>query len=175
MDLSSPDAWRWIWLAAAVICSLAELATAGTLFFLPFAVGALAAALAAFAGVGLALEWLAFVGLSGVAFAVLWPIGRRMDRRSGHHAIGANRWVGRQAVVLTEIPGQVGGTGLIRLDREEWRAESGVSAPIPAGSTVLVTRVDGTRLVVLPLQEPLEPPAFPADRPASGPEQGGMP
>ena len=42
---------------------------------------------------------------------------------------------------------------MIRLDREVWRAESSLDIPITVGSTVLVTRVDGVRLVVLPLTE----------------------
>ena len=152
--LDSPESWRWIWVATAVVLTVGEMATAGTFFFMPFAIGAVVAAIAAFAGVSVALEWLTFVAVSGAAFAVLFPLGRRLDRGGSTDAIGSRRWVGREAVVLNEIPGGPGGTGLIRLDREEWRAESGTGAPIRAGSTVLVTRVDGTRLVVLPLDEP---------------------
>jgi membrane protein implicated in regulation of membrane protease activity len=151
MDLNSPDAWRWIWLVTAAAFSVAEVVTPQAFFFLPFAVGALLGAALAFAGVALALEWLAFVVATAGAYAVLWPIGRRLARGGPTHAIGANRWVGREAVVLADIPAELGGTGTVRLDREQWRAESGARVAIPAGSTVLVTRVDGTRLVVLPL------------------------
>ena len=154
MDVSSPDTWRWIFLVAAVVFTVGEIAVAGTFFLLPFGVGALAAALAAFAGLSVALDWLVFVLVSAGASAVLWPLGRRLDRNNPQHAIGANRWVGRQAYVLRDIPSGPGATGLIRLDREEWRAESLMGVPIRAGSTVLVSRVDGTRLVVLPLEEP---------------------
>ena len=159
MDLSSAETWRWIWLGAAVTLLVGEILVAGSFFFLPFAGGALAAAIAAFLGLSVALEWLAFVVVSALASAVLWPLGRRLDQRTPHHPIGANRWVGRQAFVLRDIPGGPGGTGLIRLDREEWRAESLMGDPIPAGSTVLVSRVDGTRLIVLPLEGPSIPPA----------------
>ncbi|MGH9283711.1 MAG: NfeD family protein, partial [Acidimicrobiales bacterium] len=86
----------------------------------------------------------------------LWPLGRHMDRNAPRHAIGATRWVGKQAVVLQDIPAGVGNTGLIRLEREEWRAESLIGTAIRAGSTVLVSRVDGTRLVVVPIEEPSE-------------------
>ena len=155
--LDSPETWRWIWLFAALVFTIGEIFVAGTFFFMPFAVGAVAAAIAAFAGASVALEWLAFVGASAVSFAVLVPLGRRLDRRSsGQQGVGAQRWVGRQAYVLQDIP-STGGTGLIRLEREEWRAESLTGAPIRAGSTVLVSRVDGTRLVVLPIDEPLDP------------------
>lgn len=148
-----------MWLVAAVVFSLGELLTPAAFFFLPFAVGAFLASLLAFANVDVAWEWAAFIGVSASVFAFLWPIGRRMERRSGLSGVGAHRWVGRQGVVLSEIPGEVGGTGLIRLERERWRAESGVSGvPIREGTTVLISRVHGTRLVVLPLDDgPLPP------------------
>ncbi len=161
MDVSSPDTWRWIFLVAAVAFTVGEIAVAGTFFLLPFGVGALAAALAAFAGLSVAVDWLVFVIVSGGASAVLWPLGRRLDRKTPRHAIGSNRWVGRQALVTRDIPGEHGGTGIVRLDREEWRAESMMGVPIRTGSTVLVSRVDGTRLVVLPLEEPSEVPLDP--------------
>lgn len=155
MDFSSPETWRWVWLGTAAVFAVGEIAVAGSFFLLPFAAGALVAAVVAFLGGAVALEWLAFVMVSGLGAAVLRPLARRLDL-GPTHAIGANRWVGRQAYVLRDIPSEPGSTGLIRLDREEWRAESLMGIPIRAGSTVLVSRVDGTRLVVLPLEEPTE-------------------
>jgi inner membrane protein len=155
MDFSSPETWRWIFLVSAVVLALGEIAVAGTFFLMPFAAGSLVAALGAFLGLSVALDWLLFVLVSGAASAVLWPLGRRLDRRTPHHPIGASRWVGRQAFVTRDIPAEPGGTGIVRLDREEWRAESLMGVPIRSGSTVLVSRVDGTRLVVVPLEEPL--------------------
>jgi len=152
MNLNSADTWRWIWLAAVVVFGTAELVTPIAFFFLPFAVAAAVAAVAAFAGAGVTPEWVVFVGAAAVGCAVLWPIGRHLDRRTEQHAVGSNRWIGREALVVQTIPGEVGGTGTVRLDRETWRAEAGMRVPIPAGSTVLVTRVEGTRLVVLPLE-----------------------
>jgi membrane protein implicated in regulation of membrane protease activity len=152
----SPETWRWIWLAAAVGFAVGEIAVAGTFFLAPFAVGAAVAAAAAFAGAGIGIEWLLFVAVSGAAASVLVPLGRRLDQRTGHHAIGSNRWVGQQALVLKEIPAGHGGAGLVRLEREEWRAESLMGSRIAVGSTVLVSRVDGTRLVVVPIEEPSE-------------------
>ena len=156
--MSSPETWRWIWLVVAVVATIGEIGVAGSFFLAPFAVGAAAAAVAAFLGLALTGEWLVFLVVSGATFAAFRPLARRLDARSPQSAIGAHRWVSRQGVVLREIPGGQGGMGLIRLDREEWRAESLTGARIPAGSTVLVSRVDGTRLVVVPLDEPLELP-----------------
>ena len=154
MDLSSPDTWRWIWLAAAVVFTVGEIAVAGSFFLMPFGAGALAGAAVSFLGGAVGLGWLAFVVVSAVCSAWMWPLGRRLDRNTPHAPVGATRWVGRQGYVLQDIPAEPGGTGLIRLDREEWRAESLVPQRIRAGSTVLVSRVDGTRLIVMPVSEP---------------------
>lgn len=154
MDLGSAETWRWIWLAAAVAFAVGEIAVAGSFFLLPFAGGAVAAAVVALMGGSVGLSWLLFLLVSAACAAVLRPLAHRLDRNSPHQSTGANRWVGRQATVLRDIPGGPGDTGLIRLDREEWRAESQFGVPIKAGSTVLISRVDGTRLVVLPLEDP---------------------
>jgi membrane protein implicated in regulation of membrane protease activity len=155
MDLESPDTWRWIWLAVTALLAVAEAVTPIAFGFLPMALAAAVACVLAFAGVSLGVEWLAFVGSAVAAYALLLPVGTRIARgRGGSSAVGADRWVGRQAHVLETIPTH--GTGLVRLDREQWRAESGTNTAIPAGSIVLVTRLDGTRLEVVPLE--LAPP-----------------
>lgn len=153
MDLGAAETWRWIWLALAVALLVGELSTA-TFFILPFAVGAAVASVASFAGLGVAWSWLAFVGVSAAASALLIPYGRRLDARSPSEGIGAHRCIGKEALVLTDIPGPAGSTGLVRVEREEWRAESLLGVPIGAGSTVVVRRIDGTRLVVVALSEP---------------------
>ena len=165
MNLDSPDVWRWIWIVTAAVLVVSEMLTPGAFFFLPFAVGAAVAAVAAFAGASVGLEWTFFVGASAAAFAALWPLGRRLDRASGgvFSGVGANRLMGMQAVVLQDIPAL--GTGSVRVEREEWRAESFTGDPIRKGSTVLVTRVDGTRLVVTLLEEPAVPLSDPGELP----------
>jgi membrane protein implicated in regulation of membrane protease activity len=160
MDMSSPDIWRWIWLAVAVGATVGELGIAGSFFLAPFAVGAVVASLVAFLGLSVPLEWVVFLVSSIATFAAFRPLARRLDARTPHSGVGAMRWVNREGVVVREIPGGSGAPGMIRLDREEWRAESLTGAPIRVGSTVLVSRVDGTRLVVVPLDEP---PSLPAE------------
>ena len=66
------------------------------------------------------------------------------------HPVGANRWEGRTATVVTAIPPGKHETGMVRLDRETWRAESTNGMGVAAGATVLVTHVTGTRVVVSP-------------------------
>jgi len=147
--VDSPETWRWIWLALAGALALGELGLPGTFFLLSFAIGAAAAAVAAFLDASLAVQWGLFVVGSGAALALLVPFGRRLARQEGDEAQeGATRWVGRVGIVLEEIPGDPHGTGRVRVERDEWRAETDASESIVAGTQVEVLSVRGTRLVV---------------------------
>lgn len=159
MDFDSPESWRWVWLAAMVLFALGEIFVPGTFFMISFALGAAAASITAFLGGGIVLEWVLFVAVSAGSLAVLVPIGRRLDRVHTGPGAGANRWVGQDAVVLAEIPEGVHETGLVRVEREEWRAESADGRAVPSGTRVRVVRVDGTRLVVEAPEPPDRAPA----------------
>ena len=149
--MDSPEFWRWVWLAAAFAFTAGEMATAGTFFLLPFGIGAALATVLAFLGVDLGFQWLAFVLGSGASFALLYPIGRRLDRDEPQDGIGAKRMIGEHGVVLAEIPGGPAELGLVRVGREEWRAQSVDGSTVPAGATVKVVEITGTRLVVWPV------------------------
>ena len=169
MDVDSPETWRWIWITLATVLALGEIAVAGTFFMLSFAIGAGAAAVVAFLGGGFAIQWLAFVVTSGVSIAVLAPIGRRLDSRHPAPPAGAHRWEGRLATVVTAIPVGLHETGLVRIDREEWKAETTNGTALPAGALVVVARVAGTRMVVIPRPIEVGPRTEPAP-PAVPPE-----
>jgi membrane protein implicated in regulation of membrane protease activity len=146
-----PETWRWIWLGAAVALAIGELAAPGTFFLLSFAIGAATAALVAFLDGSGALQWIVFVVVSAGTVALLVPFGRRLERDQGdERQEGSTRWVGRVGVVLEEIPAAPHATGRVRVERDEWRAETDDDAPITIGSEVEVIGVRGTRLVVAP-------------------------
>jgi membrane protein implicated in regulation of membrane protease activity len=150
--MDEPETWRWIWLGAALLFGIGEMATPGAFFMAPFAVGAVVAAALAFADVPLGGQWAAFVGVSLVALVALRPLARRLDRDGGADGIGSRRLIGKGGTVLEAIgPDHL---GLVRVEREEWRAESADRSSLPAGSSILVTEVEGTRLIVTPSKEP---------------------
>jgi membrane protein implicated in regulation of membrane protease activity len=152
--MDTPETWRWIWLLAALVFAAGELVTPATFFFLPFALGALAASAASFLGLSMAISWGVFVLVSGVAFASLWKLGRKLEHADEEQeGVGATRWVGQEALVVKTI-GAEGTVGRVQLERENWRAESLTGAVIPKGSKVLIARLDGTRLVVVPVESP---------------------
>jgi membrane protein implicated in regulation of membrane protease activity len=149
VELNDAETWRWIWLVAALMLAVSELAIPGSFFMLSFSAGAVVATIAAFAGADVGVQWLTFVIGSGVALGLLVPLGRRLNAAPNQSATGAFRWHGSRGVVLDRVPG--GGThetGLVRVQREEWRAESANSDAIEAGTSIRVVRIEGTRLIV---------------------------
>jgi membrane protein implicated in regulation of membrane protease activity len=55
--------WFWTWIVIALVCALYELSGAGMLS-LPFALGALAAAVAALVGASIVWQWALFFGIT---------------------------------------------------------------------------------------------------------------
>ncbi|MDQ3107769.1 MAG: hypothetical protein M3Q68_08200, partial [Actinomycetota bacterium] len=89
--MGTPETWRWIWLAAVLAFGIGEVAVAGSFFLAPFALGAIVAALAAFAGVPVPVEWALFLGGSVATFAAFRPYARRLERRAPYSAAGSAR------------------------------------------------------------------------------------
>jgi membrane protein implicated in regulation of membrane protease activity len=151
--------WVWIWLGVAVVFAFLELITPFLFFMISFAAGAALAALGALLDVGVGLQWGLFLGGSVVALAILVPVGRRIahaEPEGDEIPEGSARWVGRTAVVLEAIPAGPHATGLVRLERGKWRAETDSDAGIPVNTEVEVLAVRGTRLVVAP-PDPRQP------------------
>ena len=119
--MDDPEVWRWIWLMLTVFFFIGEMLAPGTFFLAPFGAGAAVALLLSLAGVNPVISLLAFIVVSGGAFAALRPLARKLDREGQIDGIGAKRLIGEDGAVLEAIPG---GTdlGLVRVGREQWRA-----------------------------------------------------
>jgi len=153
--MDDPEQWRWIWLGAAVLFGIGEMSSPGSFFLAPFAIGAALAAVLAFADVAVVFEWLVFVGISVGAFVALRPIARRLDAQGSSDGVGARRLIGRSGTVIEDITTDA--PGLVRVDREEWRADSLGHEPIRSGAPVRIAEVEGTRLIVTPVESSKEP------------------
>jgi membrane protein implicated in regulation of membrane protease activity len=158
--VDDPDIWLWIWIGGAATFGVAELISAGAFFMLPFAVGALAAAALAFVGAPLLAQWIVFVAVSVALVAALRPLAARIARDHPAEGIGAKRLIGQQGTVLTEIPAGIQELGMVRIHREEWRAETVDGSALAPGREVRVVEQRGTRVVVTAADSP--PPVAPA-------------
>ena len=147
------EMWVWVWLGLAAILIVAEMFTAG-FFMLPFGLGAAVAAGLAFVGATPVWQWTAFLAVSAILLMSL----RRFADHVTHEPpekVGVDRLIGKTGVVLEPVePGD--GSGRVRIEREEWRADTSGDVAIPEGARVMVERVSGTHLVVRPVEGPLE-------------------
>ncbi len=138
------DAWL-IWMILAAIFIVGEIFTAG-FFIMWFGIGAAAAGLAALLGLGMGWQLAIFVVLSLILVLVSRNFANKVTKAQPP-GIGANRFVGKKAVVIEEINNDKG-TGRVRMDREEWRAESDNGDVIPVDTHVETVQIEGTHLIV---------------------------
>ena len=140
------DSWV-LWLIAAVILAVGEIATTG-LFLAPFAAGAVIAALLAAAGAGAVIEWAVFLVVSVIALAALRPIAREHKRTRSQIKTGTAALVGRHATVVERIA-NAEGVGCVRLDGEIWTARAYDDDEIfEPGARVQVLEIRGATALV---------------------------
>jgi membrane protein implicated in regulation of membrane protease activity len=140
------DPWL-IWLIAAVVFGVGEIATLG-FFLAPFAGGALVAALASAAGAGAALGWAVFLVVSLILLAGLRPLARAHRRQPPRLRTGTAALVGRSGMVVERIANDEG-VGCVRIDGEVWTARSyDDDDVIEAGKRVQVVEIRGATALV---------------------------
>ncbi len=150
--MSQSAIWAVIWLAAGAVFGIGEILIAGSFFLFPFAVGAVAAAIVSLLG-SVVLSWVAFVVVSLGSFFAMRPLAKRLDANAPDVAgIGANRLVGTEGIVLAPISATPGDAGMVKVGTEEWRADTPAGVALAAGTKVRVVEVQGTRLVVTPME-----------------------
>jgi membrane protein implicated in regulation of membrane protease activity len=142
------EVWRWVWTFLAVAAAIAEIFTAG-FFLLPIAIGAFGAAILAWSGVNAIAQWFVFFGVSAIAFGYLRRFAQHQDEHQPR--VGANRWVEARGVVIADIVPDTG-SGMVRVDGEEWRAASARQQPIPTGTRIEVVEVRGSKMIVQPAE-----------------------
>jgi len=135
----------WVWMFIAAIFVVAEIFTAG-FFILWFGIGAAIAGVLALLGAHVVWQWVAFVIISAFLFALSRRFAERFTKKQPP-GVGADRFVGKIGVVLEDID-NINNTGRVRIDKDEWRADSETEEAIAKGTRVVVTRLDGTHLVV---------------------------
>jgi membrane protein implicated in regulation of membrane protease activity len=140
------DPWL-IWLIAAVVFGVGEIATLG-FFLAPFSGGALVAALVTAAGGGVALGWATFLVISLILLAALRPLARSHRRQPPRLRTGTAALVGRSGMVVERIANDEG-VGCVRIDGEVWTARSyDDDDVIEAGKKVQVVEIRGATALV---------------------------
>ena len=140
------DPWV-LWLIAAVLLAIGEIATMG-FFLAPFAAGALVAMVTSAAGAGTAINLMVFLVVSVVALGALRPVARSHKRQPALSRTGTAALVGTHAMVLERIANDEG-VGCVRLEGEVWTARAyDEDEVIEQGKRVQVIEIRGATALV---------------------------
>lgn len=156
--------WQWIWLALGIVLLITEVATTA-LVVLPLAIGAFAAAIVAFFGGPVDLQFVVAAAVSVVSFAGIRPLAKRVNKAGQVEGIGAHRLTNSRGVAITDIDRS--GTGMVQIEGEQWHGATVDDHCITEGSAVRILRVEGSKVMVVPYVESTginDPPA--TDRPS---------
>jgi membrane protein implicated in regulation of membrane protease activity len=140
------DAWL-LWLIAAVILGVGEIAT-GAFLLAPFAGGALLATLVAGIGGGPFAAWAVFLVSSVGLLTLLRPIATAHRRMPPQIRTGTAALIGRSGVVTEQVANHAG-TGCVKLDGETWTARAyDEDDVIEPGAKVHVVEIKGAIALV---------------------------
>jgi membrane protein implicated in regulation of membrane protease activity len=136
-----------IWLIAAVVFGVGEIATLG-FFLAPFAGGALVAALVTALGGGTLVGWAVFLVVSVILLAALRPLARSHRRQPPSLRTGTAALVGKTGMVVERIANDEG-VGCVRIEGEVWTARSyDDDEVIEAGKKVQIVEIKGATALV---------------------------
>jgi membrane protein implicated in regulation of membrane protease activity len=140
------DTWV-LWILAAVVLALGEIATLG-FFLAPFAGGALLAGLVSALGASDIVSLVVFIVFSVALLAAVQPIARRHRRMPPRLRSGTYALVGKTATV-TERISNADDLGYVKVDGELWRARAYVDdAVIETGARVQIVEISGATALV---------------------------
>lgn len=133
------------WLIVMVLFLVVEAATVG-LVCIWFAVGSLAALLAAMCGAQLWLQIVLFLVVSAATLYFTRPLVKRYVN-SKVEPTNADMVIGKECRV-TETVDNIAGTGAVYVDGKTWTARSENDEVIQAGTLVTAKSIDGVKLIV---------------------------
>ena len=137
------------WLILTVGFLVAEAATV-TVISLWFAAGALAAMIVSLLGGGIWLQAAVFLAVSAIALMALRPLVRKYLTPK-LTATNVDSVIGSVGIVTTAID-NIAATGQVKLNGMEWTARSSSGENIPAGTRIIVDRIEGVKVFVTPAE-----------------------
>ena len=135
----------YIWLAVIVLCVVIEALTLD-LCAIWFAVGGVAALVAASLSLEVVTQLIIFVLFSAVLLVLMRPFCRR-SLKTKKEPTNADRIIGETAYVTEQID-NIRETGAVKVLGAEWCARSRDDSIIPSGAKVKVVEIRGVKAVV---------------------------
>ena len=135
-----------IWLIAAGVFFIAEIATTGFLIFW-LGLGSLLAMVTSFITDSILIQTIVFVVSSTLLILLTKPFVKKITKKDKTIVTNAFSIVGKDAIVTTTIdPKQ--GIGQIKVDGETWSAKCSDDIVIEKGTEVKILAIDGVKAVV---------------------------
>ncbi len=135
------------WLIFALCCTGFELLIPGLFFFLSFAIGSLVASIAAWLELSFGIQVGFFAGATLIACLFLWLWARVATYQPHQYRSAVDALPGKKGTVIALISAH--NTGQVQLDGQVWSAQSLHNQTLLEGTSVVVVRVEGVRLIVL--------------------------
>ena len=141
--------WEIItWLVLMLVFLVVEASCPLHLVSIWFAVGSLAAMLAAVLGAEIWLQVVLFVVVSAGLLAALWPVTRKFLNPKVT-ATNVDSVIGSRGLVTDAID-NLSASGQVKLGAMVWTARSSSGETIPVGTQVVVDRIEGVKVFVSP-------------------------
>ncbi|MCC8183063.1 MAG: NfeD family protein [Clostridiales bacterium] len=138
------------WVIAIVVFAIVEGVTVG-LASIWFVVGALAALVASLITSNVWIQAAVFLAVSILSLAAFKPLAvRYLTPKGGKAATNIDSIIGQEAVVREDIC-NLENRGQVKIRGLEWSALSETGEDIPAGTVVVVDRIEGVRVYVHPV------------------------
>ena len=135
----------YYWLIIMAVLILFEIITLG-LSTICFAFGSLAAFVASLLGANIVIQLIVFFAVSLITLFFTRPVALRYFNKD-RIKTNAESLVGQKAVVTEQID-NLGASGYVSLNGQEWMARSSDDGIIDKGKTVVIDRISGAKLIV---------------------------
>lgn len=142
-----------VWLVLLILSLVAEGASAAVTSIW-FAVGALAAMVAAMLDAQLWLQIVLFMTVSVLLLLSLRPLLKKYITPKRVRT-NIDSVIGTQGVVTEQID-NIAGTGRVKLGGMEWSARSASGEVIEPGTVIMVEKIEGVKVLVTPASVPVK-------------------
>jgi len=132
-----------LWIILAVVLFVGEILTP-SFFLIWFSIGAAISAIASYLNASFTLQWIIFLVASSILLLTTRKFAEKISKPQPVKT-NVDAYIGEEGVVIETID-PVKDTGMVRVKKETWRADS--EERIKKGEKVEVVGVDGVHLVV---------------------------
>jgi len=138
-----------LWLIAAGIFFIVEIATTGFLIFW-LGIGALLSMITSFITDNIIIQTIVFVISSCILIPLTKPLA---DKFTGKKAVPTNSYslINKNGIVIVDI-NPIEAVGQVKVNGEIWSAKTEDGTNIAKGTEIEVVKIDGVKLIVKPIK-----------------------